>query len=189
MNSLAYQLKQIKNLLAGLKIDYAVIGGIAASIYSEPRLTLDVDVNIILEDDKIGLFLKDAKKYGFLPIPPNIRKFAKKTGVLPMRFSKNKLEGRCDFIIARNFLEYMTVKRAHFKKIGFLKVKIATPEDLVIHKITSDRPRDLEDVRSILMKQNKKLDMRYITLWLKKIARINHNPKLFITFKNLLRSC
>lgn len=38
-------------------------------------------------------------------------------------------------------------------------------EDLIIHKIFSGRPRDLEDVRSILFK-NAALDIRYLMEWL-----------------------
>ena len=188
MNPVSYQLKQISSLLSSIKVDYAVIGGVAVSVYSEPRLTMDIDVSILLAADRLGLFLKAAKRYGLTPIPAGINKFVKATGVIPMGFSKNRIKGRCDFIIAQNALEYLTIKRARSKKLYSVKVKLIRAEDLVIHKAVSDRPRDLEDARGILIRQGDKLDMKYVSYWLKRIAEANHDPQLYSTFKNLIKS-
>ncbi|PIP20967.1 MAG: hypothetical protein COX40_01950 [Candidatus Omnitrophica bacterium CG23_combo_of_CG06-09_8_20_14_all_40_11] len=186
MNPLEFQLKQLIKLMLNTKTDYAVLGGIAVSIYGEPRLTFDIDVNIIVDINKINDFLKKAKKYGFLPLPSKIEKFIENTGVIPMRFSKDKVMGKCDFIIAQNPLEYSGIKRARFKKINSIKVKLISPEDLIIHKITSERPRDLEDLGGILVRQKNKLDMRYIIFWLKKISGANKKPQVLHLFRKLV---
>lgn len=186
MNSLEFQLKQLVKLMSDEKADYAILGGIAVSIYGEPRLTLDIDVSLTLDINKIDNFFKKAKKYGFSPIPLNIKKFIKATGIIPMKFSKNKVVGKCDFIIAQNALEYIGIKRALLKKIYSIKVKLISPEDLIIHKITSSRPRDIEDLQGILIRQRGKLDIRYINFWLKKIAKANRKPELLNLFKSLL---
>lgn len=185
MNPLQYQLKQLAKLMKDTKVDYAVLGGVAVSIYGEPRLTFDIDVTLILNNKTIDGFLKKARKFGFSPLAPNIRKFIKATGVMPMKFFKNKVTGRCDFIIAQNILEHLCIKRAHLKKIYSTNIKLISPEDLLIHKITSQRPRDLEDAQGILERQKGKLDMKYITYWLKKIAEVNQKPELLKVFKSL----
>ncbi len=46
-------------------------------------------------------------------------------------------------------------------------VKFATLEDVIIHKIIAGRPRDLEDVKTILLK-NPNYNPKYIYKWLKK---------------------
>jgi len=188
MNPVVYQLKQIDKFLSGMGVEYAVVGGIAVSIYGEPRLTMDIDVNVMLESGKVADFLKKAKKYGFSPVPSRIKNFIRKTGVIPMKFSKSRNEGLCDFIIAQNPLERAAIRRARLKKISSVNVKIARAEDIVIHKILSDRPRDLEDAGSILIKQRKKLDTKYILFWLKKVAEANRKPELIPAFKNLLKT-
>ncbi len=185
MNPLEFQLKQLARLLREEKIDYALLGGVAVSIYGEPRLTFDIDVNIMLGKDTISNFLKKARIYGFLPLPPNIKRFIKTTGVIPMKFSKNKITGKCDFIIAQNILEYLCIKRARLKKVYSAKIKLISPEDLLLHKIISERARDLEDAQGILMRQRGKLDMNYINYWLKKIAVANKKPELLKLFKSL----
>jgi len=186
MNPLEFQLKQIKKLTSKLKIEYAILGGVAVSVYGEPRLTFDIDVNLMLDTNRIDDFLKKARKYGFFPLPIKIKKFIKSTGVIPMRFSKNKVVGKCDFIIAQNALEYSGIKRARFKKIYSTKMKIISPEDLIIYKITSQRPRDIEDVSGILARQKKKLDFRYINSWLKKISEANKKPESLKLFKDIM---
>ncbi|MCH8038872.1 MAG: hypothetical protein IH977_00820 [Nitrospinae bacterium] len=44
-------------------------------------------------------------------------------------------------------------------------VHFASVEDVIIHKIIAGRPRDLEDVRSVLLK-NEAVHLDYIRKWL-----------------------
>lgn len=186
MNSIELQLKYLSKLLKAINVNYAIIGGIAVSVYGEPRATFDIDVSIIFNIGDIDFFLKSAKKYGFTPLPSNIDNFVKTTAVIPMEFSKDKMFGRCDFIIAQNSLEFSAIKRARFKKLFSMRVKLITPEDLVLHKITSSRARDLEDLQGLLIRQSGRLDMDYINYWLKKVAVANKQPKLLKIFEKLL---
>lgn len=185
MNSLELQLKQLLKLFKATRVKYAILGGIAVSIYGEPRSTFDIDINIMLDNNKIEGFLKKARKYGFTPLPANIKNFIKATGVIPMKFSKSNITGKSDFIIAQNILEHLCINRARFRKIYSIKARIVTAEDLIIHKITSQRPRDLEDAQGILIRQHGKLDIKYITQWLKKIDRVASQPKLLKLFQRL----
>ena len=179
MDPIEAQLKQLVKLMKAAKVDYAILGGMAVSVYGEPRMTFDIDVTIILDANKLAIdrFLKEARKFGFIPLPPNIKSFIKGTGVMPMRFKKNKVIGRCDFIIAENILEYLCIKRSIPKKIYSTTIKLITAEDLYIHKITSQRPRDIEDAKGIMRRQGRKLDTKYIDYWLKKIAKANKKIK------------
>jgi hypothetical protein len=186
MNSFKEQLRCLTKVFSLLEIEYAILGGLAVMIYGEPRLTVDIDVNISIAKEKIDVFLKTARKFGFYPIPKNIKLFIKSTGVIPLKFKKGKTEGRSDIILAENHLEYAAIKRARIKKIDSISVKVVSPEDLIIHKITSDRPRDVADVGGILIRQKGKLDKEYILLWLKRIAKANKKPELLKEFKSAL---
>jgi|GEM_PF-5412000 len=58
-------------------------------------------------------------------------------------------------------------------------------EDLMIHKIFVGRPRDMEDVRIILLKKSK-IDAEYIIRWLSEFDKVS-DKKVFVTiFKSLL---
>jgi len=186
-NPIGYQLREIDRLMSELKAEYAILGGVAVSVYGEPRLTYDVDVNVILGKGDIERFLKKAKEHGFLPLPANIEGFVKKTGVMPLRFSKGGIKGRGDFIVARNPLEFQAIKRAHYVSVYSTRAKVIRAEDLVLHKLLSNRPRDREDAISVIKRQGAALDTRYINLWLGKVAKMSHMPALARFFKEARR--
>lgn len=186
--ALEKEMAALARFFKAAKIKYAVLGGIAVLLYGEPRLTMDIDVNISIDKSKIDEFLKIGRKYGFYPIPKNIGSFVKKTGVIPMKFRKGKITGKCDVIIAENPIEFSALERAVTKKIGSVKIKVITPEDLIIHKITSSRPRDIEDLEGVIARQKGELDIKYIKLWLKKIAYANHKRGLIRLFESLVES-
>ena len=187
MSSLEFQLKIVVRCLSAQKIKYIILGGIAVSIYGEPRFTADIDVNIIFDKRKVNEFLNSAKKYGIYPLFPNTEKIVRETGVIAMKFIKGRAIGKFDIIIAENILEYSAIKRGRIKKINSVKARFISPEDLIIHKIASSRPRDFEDLKGILIRQKGRLDIKYIQYWLKKIDKVNKKSKTYKIFKGLLK--
>jgi hypothetical protein len=190
MNPIAYQLKEIDSLMGEMKALYAILGGVAVSVYGEPRFTYDIDVNVMLSKENVGAFIKAAKKHGFSPIPVNIGKFVEKTGVIPARFSKNGINGLSDFIIAQNMLELQAIKRARYRRFYSSRARVVRAEDLVLHKLLSERPRDREDARGIIRRQGSKLDSRYVNIWLRKVAKLTHRPyiaRLLTEAKRMIR--
>lgn len=188
INSFKYQLRQLVDFLEEAGIDYAVLGGIAVSVYSEPRMTQDIDLNIVLDMNDLKEFLGKSRKYGFRPAPPNINKFVNETGVVPMKFFKDGVAGKFDFIIAQNPIEFAGIKRARSKKILDVRVKIVSAEDLLLHKLLSDRPRDLEDAQGIIRRQGEKLDLKYVSAWIKKIDKLSPARHPLKEFRKLLKN-
>ncbi len=141
------------------EIPYMIIGGQAVLFYGEPRLTRDIDITLGLGIEHIAEILTIVQELSLRPIPEDIESFVKQTMVLP---SLDEATGiRVDFIFSFTPYETEAIKRA--KKIEILNQEVcfASPEDVIIHKIFAGRPRDLEDVRTILLK-NPEMDMQYI---------------------------
>jgi len=76
---------------------------------------------------------------------------------------------RFDFIFSWTPYEQQAFKRAHSHFLEGYPVRFASPEDVIIHKILANRPRDLEDVRHILRRQ--KIDADYIRQWLQSFSQ------------------
>ena len=57
--------KKAVNFLNKEKFEYIIIGGIAAGTLGEPRVTGDIDIDILLEEEMVSDFLKKAKRGGF----------------------------------------------------------------------------------------------------------------------------
>lgn len=189
MKVIAYQLGELTKFLKAADIEYAVLGGIALSLYSEPRMTEDIDLNIILEQKDVAVFVKKARAFGFRPLPANIDRFVKETGVLPMSFLKNGVRGKFDFIIAQNPIEVAGLRRARIRTLCGVTAKVVTAEDLLLHKFLSDRPRDREDARAIILRQGKKLNIAYVRAWLRKIDRVSAARSLGKEFTVLVKAC
>ncbi len=61
---------------------------------------------------------------------------------------------------------------------GVGPARLISAEDLIIHKMVASRPRDLEDVERILVRQCLKVDLAYIRQWLAEFAPLidGHDP-------------
>jgi predicted nucleotidyltransferase len=145
------------------KIPYMIIGGQAVLLYGEPRLTRDIDVTIGADVTWLPDLLRSVEDIGLIPLPGNVDSFVRKTMVLPTQHETTGI--RVDFIFSFTSYEVEAIARAHRVTMAGQEVAFASVEDLVIHKIFAGRPRDLEDVRSVLLR-NPNVDTGYIRSWL-----------------------
>lgn len=162
-----------KNLLTRLaraldeaQIPYMIIGGQAVLLYGEPRLTRDVDITVGLTPRDMSRVLQVVRREALRLLVQDVEDFVQRTWVLPALDETTGL--RVDFIFSWTPYEQGALERARKVEVEGYPVRFASPEDVVIHKVLAGRPRDLEDVRSILRKQA--LDIDYIRNWLRQFA-------------------
>lgn len=166
-------------------IPYMIIGGQAVLLYGTPRLTRDIDITLGISTDRLDDIAQVIKNSGLRIIPAKYRDFVARTMALP---AHDKTSGiRVDFIFSFTPYEQQAIKRAKSVKLGAAKARFASPEDIIIHKVFSGRPRDLEDVQSIILK-NPKIDVKYIRKWLK-VFDASAGPKHNFTriFKQVIK--
>ncbi|MBI5584641.1 MAG: nucleotidyltransferase [Deltaproteobacteria bacterium] len=148
-------------------LPYMIIGGQAVLLYGEPRLTRDIDITLGVDVDRFEEVASLTHELGLVPLPPDPLKFSRETMVLP---TQEKTTGiRVDFIFSYSSYESQAIQRARQILMGQQKVSFASPEDVVVHKIIAGRPRDLEDIRTILLKYPP-MDSRYIRQWLRELS-------------------
>lgn len=92
----------------------------------------------------------------------DVESFVQETMVPPTSDEKGL---RVDFLFSITPFERAAIERAREVKFDEVPVRFASLEDLIIHKMVAGRPRDIEDVRSILAK-NPDHDRLYIRNWL-----------------------
>lgn len=156
-------LKKVASELVKQKIPYMVIGGQALLVYGEPRLTKDIDITLGIGLDGLNKIKSIVEKLKLKYLIANVEDFVQKTMVLPVIDEKSGI--RIDFIFSFSPYERQAIKRTNDIKFGKTVVKFASLEDVVIHKIIAERARDIEDVKSILLK-NPDYDSEYIRHWL-----------------------
>ena len=148
------------------KVPYMVIGGQAVLLYGEPRLTRDIDITLGFDTDRLQEILNIMTTLGYRPLPSKekVESFVRETMVLPLHDESTGI--RIDLIFSFTPYEAQAIQRAQKVWINEQSVAFASVEDVIIHKIIAMRPRDLEDVSSMVLK-NSNLDQGYIKLWLK----------------------
>jgi len=156
-------LKLLARALDRAQIPYMVIGGQAVQLYGEPRMTRDIDLTLGLASDGLDRVLAVCDACGLKPLPAVPAEFVRETMVLPALEERTGI--RVDFVFSFTDYERQAISRSRPVELSGVSVRFAAVEDVVIHKLVAGRPRDLEDVRSIVVK-NLGLDRAYVEGWL-----------------------
>ena len=168
-------LERISLALKKQSIEYMVIGGQAVLLYGEPRFTKDIDITLGIGVERTNEMIELAKRAGCKPLVESPADFVKKTMVLPCVDAASGI--RVDFIFSFSEYERQAMKRVKRITVGDTEVCFASAEDVVIHKMIAGRPRDLEDVKTILIK-NPRLETPYMKEWLEIFERDLAQPFL-----------
>jgi len=169
-------IEAIQRLLEKFDNRGVIIGGIAVGFLGRPRLTEDVDAMFLLSTHDIPKFLEAAKSENIQPRIPNADEFARKNRVLLLQHTPT--ETNIDISLGIMPFEEEMVARGIVQSTATLSVRLPTPEDLIIMKAIAHRPKDLEDIRTVVDK-NPNLDIARIEHWVKQFAEVLEMPSLW----------
>lgn len=161
----------ISNIASALNrnnIPYMVIGGQAVLMYGEPRFTKDIDITLGVNIDRLKDILAISEDLHLKVLPKDIEEFVTKTMVLPLIDDVSGL--RVDFIFSFTDFETEAIKNVTKFNISDVPVNFASVEDVIILKLYAGRERDIEDVKSIIIK-NPSFNKNQVMKWLKKFDK------------------
>lgn len=167
--------------IAADRLQATVIGGIAAGLHGQPRLTEDVDA--VIFDADAGALLASGKRHGFDARVADALDFSRRTRVLLMRHRSGV---DLDLSLGALPFEKEVVERAQVIDAGGLQISVATPEDLVIMKALARRPQDIADIVGIIEVQSD-LDVDRIRRWVREFSAILEMPEILDDLELLLR--
>jgi hypothetical protein len=153
-----------------------VIGGVAASLLGQPRLTADLDAVIILDVAELPHLLEAAIQEGLIPRISDAEAFARQNRVLLLRHDVSGIP--VDISLGALPLEEEAVKRSVVRHVGEVAIRLPTPEDLVILKAVAHRPQDLLDIQAIV-ESHPDLDRERIRYWVSEFAQTLAMPELW----------
>ena len=163
------------------KIPYLLIGGLAAGVLGEPRMTRDIDLILFIPKSSIPNFLKKLKNNDFdfnMTVTQNDLK-------LKGAFRISYEELWVDFIVSSTDFENSAFKRKIKVKLLGKIVNIPSPEDLILLKLIPGRERDILDVKSIIERQRGKLDKKYLENWAQKLSDEAEDMRIWNTLKRI----
>lgn len=176
-------IEAVQRLLAKFDNRGVIIGGIAVGFLGRPRLTEDVDAMFLLSTQDIPKFLEAAKNENIEPRISNADEFALKNRVFLLQHVPT--ETNIDISLGIMPFEEEMVERGIVQSTATLSVRLPSPEDLIIMKAVAHRPKDLEDIRTIVDK-NPKLDIPRIEKWVKQFADVLEMPSLWDDIEGIL---
>ncbi|MBI4640426.1 MAG: hypothetical protein HY731_07010 [Candidatus Tectomicrobia bacterium] len=180
MTPIEQALITIASFLDTAQIPYMTIGGIANLVWGIPRATLDVDITIWVEESRIARLLVSLRQK-FLLLPDDPLAFIQETRVLPIETQEGI---RTDLIFGQLPYEEQAIRRAIVQEFHGTPVRICSPEDLIIHKIISERHQDREDVRGIIQRLGAQLDRGYLDPLIHGLSSDLNRPEIVEFFEH-----
>ncbi len=182
MTQIEETLLAIAKALETAAVPYMVIGGVANLFWGVPRTTLDVDITVWVDEGEIPRLIQRLPS-AFRLLPDDPAEFVRETRVLPM---ETKQGFRVDLVFGMLPFEETAIRRARLMSVAGERIRVCTPEDLIVLKIVSDRARDREDVAGIIRTQGAGLDRRYLDPLIQGLAAEIGRPDLLEFYRRCL---
>lgn len=153
--------RALARVLRELRAPWYVFGAQAVLVWGRPRLTADIDVTVKLDPEQPERLVQAMAAAGFALRVSATEDFVKRTRMLP--FVHTATAWPLDVVLAGPGLEDRFLSDAVEVDLGEgVLVPVIRAEDLVVTKILASRPKDLEDVRGVLLERLDRLDVAAI---------------------------
>ena len=181
--SLLAALTDLVYWLDAANVPSMVIGGVAASVLGQPRLTQDVDALALLPESDWARVIAAADRHGIAPRIENPLEFASRSRVLLMRHVGSRID--IDLTFGSLLFERAAIENSEVHEIGGLRVHLPRIEDLLIMKAVAGRPKDLQDIEGLLA-ANPNADIAVARQWIREFATAMTMPGMLEEFNKLV---
>jgi hypothetical protein len=181
MTRLEVALLEVCAVLEELNIPYMLIGGLAVAQWEEPRSTLDIDVTVWVEPERLEhtageLCLRLAPK------PKEPLAFVRDTRVLPVVTSQGI---PVDLIFAMWPMEREAIQNAVERTIAGTTFRLVPLDYLLFLKFTSNRPKDLDDAERLLRRHRGRFDGGLLEGRLAEVSEALSQPEILERYRRL----
>ncbi len=152
--------------LTAVHAEWFLFGAQAAILYGVARLTADVDVTARVPARVSNVAIVEAMSRAGFRARFYDAVHAEQLRVLPFVHDRSGLP--VDIVLAGPGLEDEFLARAVLHDVDGVPVRVAEVGDLVVMKVLADRPKDIEDVVTLLRVQGLSLDL----------ARVRHTLRM-----------
>jgi hypothetical protein len=170
-------LRSLLAFLAREQVDYMLLGGMAIRTLAIPRPTYDLDLQLVTgEADSKAFALRSAQE-GYSVDEPHLRGFVDHLrGLSKISMSVPAGDRWVPVDVFLSGSDYQRAafarRRRHDTDLGPLW--LVSPEDLLLHKLIANRPRDRADIADLLLVTGP-MDEAYLREW---AARLGVSERL-----------
>ena len=177
----ALLLLDVIDVLNELKIDYAVIGAMAASFYGVVRASLDADAVVSFKEnsEESQRLTERLKKRGFKVTERHADRGDPLRGLLVV---EDGYQNRVDLIKGIRGMNEELFLRTVKVPFSDSKIQIVSVEDFIAMKIFAGGPQDIQDVRNVL-----KVSTHQINFKLLRTLSLQYGKKVLKALADLLK--
>ncbi len=161
----------LEDLFDRHRVDRSYGGAIARNFFAEPRLTRDVDLLVLVSQTQVPFLVEDLVDAGAsalevdedagteLPRPLDLRRV-----LADLRGKAHMTALLCFGVRVELFapwhpFDHEVLRRAREQPFDGRRIRIHSPEDLIVYKKVFNRSKDIEDIKAILAAQANGLDL------------------------------
>ncbi len=165
------------------RLPYMVIGGFANIHWGIERFTKDLDITVEIAQEALPELLAGLE-HSFRITMANPLEFARRNHMIRIQ---TRTGVDADLMLAALPYESAAIRRAVAVDLGGKTVRLCTPEDLIIHKLSSERTQDAADVEGIMVRRSGRLDLSYLRPLVRDLAAGLERPEIAEFFETALR--
>ncbi len=177
-------LQAVQQLIDRFEKKGIVIGGAAVCLLGRPRMTADVDAMLLASIDDLSRLLLAARETGLVPRIKDVEAFARRNRIVLLRHRASDTD--VDISLGVLPLEVEAVQRSQVIRVGKVRLRVPTVEDLIILKAVAHRPQDMLDIRT-LAEIHPDLDRGRIETWVRQFAEVLETPELWTDVAAILQ--
>lgn len=160
------QVLAIHDQLERSGLPHAFGGALALAYYAEPRVTVDIDLNVFVAPTESGTALSALEPLGVTFTEANLRD-AESDGQVRVRWNDTPVDL---FFSVYETLHGECADRARLVPFGGKAIPILAAENLVVFKALFDRPKDWIDIEQVLLTEEATFEATRVHDWLVDIA-------------------
>lgn len=164
--SLPEKVVAIDKRLKGAQIPHAFGGALALAYYAEPRVTIDIDLNVFVPATRIDEVNEALAPPGVAPLDVDQSQSAlEQDGQCRIWWGINAID------LFFSYIELHDAMRKNTRRVPFGddEIDILSPEHLVVCKAWFDRPKDWLDIEQVLVATDP-FEAEEVSRWLHALA-------------------
>ena len=162
---------------------WMVIGGIAIIARGVRRFTTDIDATVRGDAIQPERLVKLFARHAIVPRIDDAIAFAQANLVLLLRHRPTGVD--LDISLAWSTFEHEALAACTLTEFGGVSVPMSSPEDLIVFKAIAGRPKDMDDVQTLL-ELYPKLDVARMQRRIAQLAVLAEAPELVPAFEATL---
>jgi hypothetical protein len=154
----------LEDVLDRLELQRSYGGAIAYNYYGPPRLTQDVDILVLTRDMMMPALVEELRRAGCVHADRDMKPVDLRTVLDDLRgrthYTVFLYAGvRVEMFVPWHAFHTRVLERSPARELDGRRIRIHSAEDLIVFKKIFDRPKDIGDIKAMLMAQQGRLDL------------------------------